>query len=228
MDIKMIDLPLIINPLYHMEILTLSEDYKTILYGTVFDPVNNPQSFPTNFVGRIYTNGNSIGTGFVYLKNGTIYIISAKHVQEDPFSSNSKFFICFDNDQHSQNLIDIFDDFNAGIHACPCNLYEITPCALNVELYTNQTDPITGELYSIDNDFCAFNIFDRCICGNSYCFPTFTFLDVSAPPSVNTEVFLFGFPGKNFKQERVLPQAPEFTNDLAAEARKKFSSNKLS
>ena len=69
MDIKMIDLPLIINPLYHMEILTLSEDYKTILYGTVFDPVNNPQSFPTNFVGRIYTNGNSVGTGFVYLKN---------------------------------------------------------------------------------------------------------------------------------------------------------------
>ena len=214
----MIDIPSVINPLYHIEILTISEDHTTVLTGNLFDPVNNPQSYPTNFVGRIYTNGNSVGTGFVHMKNGSIFIVSAKHVQASLFSEDTRFFICFDYDQYFQNLSQVFDYQKFGHHVCRENLYEIVPFNLNFNIQTDQKDPVTGELYSIDNDICVFSFLNQCICGNSYTNPPpyFNFLDISFPSDKNTDVVLFGFPGSNLTQERVLPQAPELSDQLEA------------
>ena len=214
----MIDIPSVIKPLYHNEILTISEDHTTILTDNLFDPVNNPQSFPTNFVGRIYTNGNSVGTGFVHMKNGSIFIVSAKHVQASLFSEDTRFFICFDYDQYFQNLSQVFDYQKFGHHVCRENLYEIVPFNLNFNIQTDQKDPVTGELYSIDNDICVFSFLNQCICGNSYTNPPpyFNFLDISFPSDKNTDVVLFGFPGSNLTQERVLPQAPELSDQLEA------------
>ena len=73
----------------------------------------------------------------------------------------------------------------------------------------NQTDPITGNLYSIDNDVTCFEILDQCICGNKLLMPIFDEVEISDTPAIDTDCFLLGFPGNDFEVERVLPHAPE-------------------
>ena len=73
----------------------------------------------------------------------------------------------------------------------------------------NQTDPITGNLYSIDNDVTCFEILDQCICGNKLLMPIFDEVEISDTPAIDTDCFLLGFPGNDFEVERILPHAPE-------------------
>ena len=90
---EMIDIIETPRPMHHLEILTLDNSLNNVLFRTVYNPATCMHAFPRNFVGRIYTDGGSLGTGFIYYSpTGIPYVISAKHVATNPLSINLRYF----------------------------------------------------------------------------------------------------------------------------------------
>ena len=111
---------------------TLDNSLTNVLFGTVYNPATCMHAFPRNFVGRIYTDGGSLGTGFIYYSpTGIPYVISAKHVATNPLSINLRYFICFDYDQYFSMYTKEIDLINHRLHVCRQNLFEIIPLAIN-------------------------------------------------------------------------------------------------
>jgi hypothetical protein len=90
----MIDIPDLPYLMEHLEILTL-DSKSQILFGSAFDPYSNPYYLPRVLVVKIYSDNSSLGTGFIFrLRSEQLFIVSANHVADSPFSSTTRF--CFD------------------------------------------------------------------------------------------------------------------------------------
>ena len=210
------NIPFINQDMESLEILLLDpSNLSSILAGNVFDPFDNLLNFPNLFVCRIYSNEYSLGTGFIYrTKNGRLCVISAKHISKSPFLSSANYFACFDLNQNLNDYINEFDKVANGTHLCQQNLFVINPIFF-ADDSVSQVDPITSACYSINNDICAFEIVNKCICGQINALLPFSFLEISSVPPHDSECFLFGFPGTLVSSERILPHAPELQSELA-------------
>lgn len=214
-------------PINSFEVFTINSATHTVKKTHKFDPYETKNMFPRYFVCKIYSDLKSVGTGFVHkTPSGQLLIITAHHVQKTIISEPSRYFACFQYKQKNLKLEYSFEKLDLNNHNCDKKIFKIIPTGLISNYNAGQKDPVTNQLYSMDNDLTAFSLQDECLCGRKKKFPKFTFLEIGPVPNVNTRCFVFGYAGQDISLERVIPHSPEYFNILQTQS-KNLRSNSL-
>ena len=141
----------------------------------------------------------------------------------------SEYAICFNYDQSSKGYIREFDRIDQGSHIYDGKLYKASTSSKYCSLSGYLRDPITYELYSLEDDVATLVIHEVCICGSPLAHiaplaslnlktPT-----IGEPPRDGEALTLLGFPVEINQRDWVIPQRPDIDNKLVEIA---FSSMK--